>query len=381
MTDLRTNPKFHRSKVTEVLPQFFQTEYPKLVTFLEVYYDFVREDTATAVIQDLFDIRNISSTELQHLDLLLGEISDGIDTSSFQANGTADTRLMARLLSRFYKAKGTQLSAEQFFKAFYGVDAEVSYPKRNIFILNDKPGGSLIGPESLKYIQDDRRYQIFSVLLKTPLSFSDYEALYKKMVHPAGFYLAAETETQGLVDLNLMAGITTDPLEPPNYPVVLESQAHLSYEPSYVLLVMEENDPVDARSADEKVLARQVIRGDGSTRSFPLDVSTNGLFSSVKFMGNAPNIPHVIEMLNDKQNVTFQTPLAAGDEVIIEAGEGIVISSLETLDKYENVTLQQLYDDFGTVAEWVSVKPPTLDDNTLDLSQTYENIDADEHNG
>ena len=144
---------------------------------------------------------------------------------------------------------------------------------------------------------------------------------------------------------------------------------------------MEENDPVDARSADEKVLARQVIRGDGSTRSFPLDVSTDGLFSSVKFMGNAPNIPHVMEMLNDKQNVTFQTPLAAGDEVIIEAGDGIVVSSLETLDKYETVTLQQLSDDFGSVAEWVSVKPPTLDDGTLDLSQTYENLDADEHGG
>lgn len=316
MTDLRTNPKFHRSKVTEVLPQFFQTEYPKLVTFLEVYYDFVGEETATAVIQDLFDIRNISSTELQHLDLLLGEISDGIDTSSFQANGTADTRLMTRLLSRFYKAKGTQLSAEQFFKAFYGVDAEVSYPKRNIFILNDKPGGSLIGPESLKYIQDDRRYQIFSVLLKTPLSFSDYEALYKKMVHPAGFYLAAETETQGLVDLNLMAGITTDPLEPPNYPVVLESQAHLSYEPSYVLLVMEENDPVDRRTQTQK-----------------------------------------------------------------DTGTGIIVSSLETLDKYETITLQQLYDDYGTLAEWTGVKPPTLDDGTLDLSQTYENLDAEEHGG
>lgn len=381
MTGLRTNPKFHQSKVTQVLPQFFQGQYPNLIKFLEAYYDFAGEETAAAEIEELFDIRNISATDLEYLDLLMREISDGIDTDSFDANADVNPRLMARLLSHFYRAKGTQLSAEQFFKAFYGEDVEVIYPKRDIFILNDRPGGSLIGPQSLKRIQDDKKYQIFSVLLKTGMSFGDYESLYKKMVHPAGFYLAGETETQGFGDLDMMAGQTTDPLEVPNYPVVLETSSHGSLEPTYSLLVMEENDPVDARSADEKVLARQVIRGDGSTRSFPLDVSTDGLFSSVKFMGNAPNIPHVMEMLNDKQNVTFQTPLAAGDEVIIETGDGIVVSSLETLDKYETVTLQQLSDDFGTVAEWVSVKPPTLDDGTLDLSQTYENLDADEHGG
>ena len=113
-----------------------------------------------------------------------------------------------------------------------------------------------------------------------------------------------------------MAGPTTDPLEVPNYPVVLETSSHMSLEPIYSLLVMEENDPVDARTQAQK-----------------------------------------------------------------DDGDGIIVSSLETLDKYETVTLQQLSDDFGTVAEWVSVKPPTLDDGTLDLSQTYENLDADEHGG
>ena len=65
----------------------------------------------------------------------------------------------------------------------------------------------MIGPQSLKRIQDDRRYQIFSVLLKTGMSFGDYEALYKKMVHPVGFYLAGETETQGFGDLDLMVPV------------------------------------------------------------------------------------------------------------------------------------------------------------------------------
>ena len=316
MSDLRIDPKFHQPKVSQVLPQFFQEQYPRLVYFLELYYKFTEKESVEKIINELIDIRNISTTELEHLDLLIGEISDGLDAGSFDQNVNADPRFMARLLSRFYRSKGTQLSAEQFFKAFYGVDVEVTYPKRNIFRLNDKPRGSLIGPNSLKYIQDDKRYQIFSVLLKTPLSFSDYEIMYKKMVHPAGFYLAAETETLGFGDLGVMAGDTTDPLEIPNYPVVLETTQSGSLAPTYSLLVMEENDPVDARTQAQK-----------------------------------------------------------------DDGTGIIVSSLETLVKYETITLQQLSDDFGTIGEWAGVKPPTLDDGTLDLSQTYENLDAEEHGG
>ena len=307
-------PKFHQSQVSQVLPAFFQEEYPKLILFLEKYYESTGEDGGTTInekIHHLFGIRNISETELSNLDYLIGEISDGLETSSFYQS----PRLMARLLTEMYRAKGTQISTEQFFKAFYGEDVEVSYPKRDIFILNDKPGGSLIGPESLKYIQDDKKYQIFSVLLKTGMSLSDYEILYKKLIHPAGFYLAAETETQSLAQLGLMAGPTTDPLEIPNYAIVLQSTALGQHvQPTYSLLTMEENDAVDIRTQTQR-----------------------------------------------------------------DEGTGIIVSSLETLDRYENVSLQQLVDDFVTVADWAGVRPPTLDDEGLDLSQDYETLDASDH--
>jgi len=299
----RTNTKFHQSHVTQILPEFYQEQYPDLIRFIEAYYKYTGEDGSVSFneqIQDLFNIRNISSTDIRHLDLLIGEISDGLESSSFYQN----PRLMARLLSQFYRNKGTQLSAEQFFKAFYNETVEVSYPKRNIFILNDKPGGSLIGPESLKYIQDNKRYQIFSVLLKTGLSLNDYEALYKKLVHPAGFYLSAEVETQGIADINLRAGVTTDPLEIPNYPVAVQGTALPTAMTSrYNLLTMEENG-VDT---------------------------------------------------------------------------GIIISSLETLNRFTNVSLEDLMNDYGTVADWVSVKAASLDDGNLDLSSGYETLDGDDY--
>ena len=378
----RSNPRFNRDQVTQALPTFFQEEYPKLISFLEKYYEYTGEDSSVTInekIQDVFDIRNISSTEIAHLDYLIGEISDGLETSSFYQS----PRLMARLLTEMYRAKGTQISTEQFFKAFYGEDVEVSYPKKDIFILNDKPGGSLIGPQSLHYIQDDEKYQIFSVLLKTGMSLSDYEILYKKLIHPAGFYLAAETETQGLAQLGLMAGETTDPLEVANYAIGLQTtQLGTHMQPTFSLLVMEENDPVDARTQEERSQLRQVIRGDGTTTTFDMDFPIeNRMYSNVTSLDITNQLrsvqDHTIDISNNQ--ITFSTPVPLDECVIISAGEGIVISSSEVLSKYENTTLQQLADDFGTIANWTGVKPPTLDDDGLDLSQDYETLDSSDH--
>ena len=120
----RSTPKFYQSQVSQVLPEFFVDEYPKLVLFLEKYYESTGEETNTSIteqIHNLFDVRNISNTELSYLDQLIGEISDGLETSSFYQS----PRLMARLLADLYRAKGTAISTEQFFKAFYGENVEI----------------------------------------------------------------------------------------------------------------------------------------------------------------------------------------------------------------------------------------------------------------
>jgi hypothetical protein len=308
-------PSFHTAQVKAVLPEFFQDQYPKLIEFLEAYYAYEEENgrTFSEQIHELFHIRDITAADLSVLDQILDEISDNLEVSSFHPN--RDPKLMARLLAKFYRAKGTQMSIEEFFTAFFDEPVEITYPKKQIFILNDRP--SRLGPSSMKFLQDDRKFQIFSVLLKTGMSLFEYEPLYKKIVHPAGWYLAAELETQSEAHLNLKAGETVDPLEVPNYPVILESNVIDHLKPTYSLLVMEENDPVDARTQAEK-----------------------------------------------------------------DAGEGIIISSLETLDKYETITLQQIVDDFNdSIAEWVSVKSPTLDDGVLDMSQDYETLDGGDGTG
>lgn len=242
----RSNVNFHTDQVVDLLPEFFESEYPLLVKFLETYYAYTKEDDTISYgdkIKELFDLRDITTTELDALDYLLREIGNGVDHTIFPKDGReARARLSARLLANFYRVKGTQTSAEQFFKMFFNEDVEVSYPKENIFYLNDKPGNSLIGPESLKYITDNRRYQIFSILLKTGLSSADYENLYKKFVHPAGFHLASDVATKGTSSLEIQ-GEGTDPLETPY--VFIETSAHASCTPEYALLTMRETDPID----------------------------------------------------------------------------------------------------------------------------------------
>lgn len=223
MTDFRVDqyrrkPEFHKAQVKSVLPEFFQTEYPQLIKFLEAYYRQAEQHGEFAAkIHELFQLRNISSTELEDLDKIFGEIGNGLQSSSF----FQEPRLMARLLANFYRAKGTQLSVEQFFLAFFGEEVEVVYPKKNMFIV----GESQIGSESFRYIQDDKRYQIFSILLRTGLSKNEYETLYTRFVHPAGFYLAADVVTQGVASIGVSAGDTHDPLEDARTPVVAEGSS------------------------------------------------------------------------------------------------------------------------------------------------------------
>lgn len=242
----RQKARFQRPHVKEILPEFYQSEYPKLISFLETYYDYTNEDKSATFddkINNVFGIRDITSTDLKSLDYLLQEIGNGIDHTIFPKEGREErARLASRLLANLYRSKGTEVSAEQFFRMFFNEEVEVTYPKNNIFYLNDKPGNSLIGPESLKFITDNRRFQIFSILLKTSLSFSDYEDLYKKFIHPAGFYLAADVATKSSSSIDI-TGEGTDPLETPY--VFIETSAHASCEPKYSLLTLRETDAVD----------------------------------------------------------------------------------------------------------------------------------------
>jgi len=205
----RRDINLSKSVVKEVLPEYFSTDYPDLITFLEKYYDFIDSTGNQSFkndIDNIITLRDITQTTLESLDQLVAEIGNGLQVASF----FQQPRLMARLLSQFYRSKGSLVSIEGFFRAFFNTEVTIEYPKDQIFIV----GESEIGTESLRYIIDNRLYQIFSILIKSGISVADYQQLYKRFVHPAGFYFAGQVQLETNFALNLATapGIE-DPLD------------------------------------------------------------------------------------------------------------------------------------------------------------------------
>lgn len=212
----RRNLNFSRSKIREILPEYFQTEYPNLLSFLEAYYEFLEGEDSKAFkadINNLFLARDIQQVDLAYLDNVISDIGNGLKSSSFFQK----PRLMASLLAKFYRVKGSLNSAEGFFRAFYNEEAEISYPKKQMFIV----GESEIGYESLKFIQNNRLYQVFSILIKSAVPVADYKALYTKFVHPAGFYFQGELAIYAEGSLIPTTPGIPDPLESAEGPRVI----------------------------------------------------------------------------------------------------------------------------------------------------------------
>tara|TARA_Y100001937_G_scaffold38426_2_gene54631 strand:- start:224 stop:1192 length:969 start_codon:yes stop_codon:yes gene_type:complete len=184
------------SKVGEVVPEYFEEDNSKFITFLEKYHDHLDSNQTHGfghIINELIYARDIAQTSTANLDELIKEIGNGLQSSSF----FKQPRLMAKLLGDFYRTKGSLNSAEGFFRGFFNQEAEVSYPKEKIFIV----GESQTGFESQRFIQDNAQFQIFSILIRCGISVADYVNLYKKFVHPAGFHFAGEVLTATEVTL------------------------------------------------------------------------------------------------------------------------------------------------------------------------------------
>ena len=183
----RSNIGLHSYIVKDVLPEHFRADYPNLISFLEGYYEYLEGDDDISIIKDLFAIRDIERADAAQLDQIFLEIATGASREYF-----ADPREVLRNFANFYRVKGTKYSAEGFFRAFFNTDIQIEYPRNNIFIV----GESEIGVESLKYIINYGLYQIFSVLIKSSIPINEWRELYKKFVHPAGWFLGGEVQIE-----------------------------------------------------------------------------------------------------------------------------------------------------------------------------------------
>ena len=181
-------------QVEKVVPEYYRERYPTLIRFLELYYQWADSDVSPShLIQDLFQSRDVNQVPEELLDyiedeLLLGQAYFG---------GFQNKRAAAKYSNIFYRTKGTKYSIQQFFRAFFGIDVEVQYPKSQRFIV----GESEIGFESQRFLTNAELYQVFALLIKSELPRSDWEQVYKLFVHPAGMYLGASLQVVSVADI------------------------------------------------------------------------------------------------------------------------------------------------------------------------------------
>jgi len=202
-----------KKHVKSVLPEYFQSEYPKFGKFLEAYYDYMDGDNSPAkLIDELFLNRDITQVDID----LLSFIEDELLLGQQYFEGFVNKREAADYSSTLYKSKGTKYSIEQFFRVFYNSFAEVKYTKENVFIVgnvhdlekekeNHNAGitpyapeitisASRIGPDEQRYLTDDKLYQKYALLIKSTLPIDTWRDIYKLFVHPAGMYVAGEVQ-------------------------------------------------------------------------------------------------------------------------------------------------------------------------------------------
>lgn len=208
-------------KVKEVLPEFYRNTYPKLISLLDSYYEYEDDDDSpTRYLNDLFKSRDITQTDLT----LLSFIEDELLLGQSYFEGFQDKRAAAKYSNTLYRSKGTKYSIQQFFRTFFGIDPDVIYTKEQVF--NVGLSDSKIGPESQRFLTDDKLYQTFALLIKAEKPFAEWKDTYKLFTHPAGMFVGAEIQIVSSVT-DLMEADSSKPAAPP--PIVVENTADIGF--------------------------------------------------------------------------------------------------------------------------------------------------------
>jgi len=234
---------FLHRKVRDVLPEFFTQDFPKLVTFLEKYYDYLDSDDVSSFdnqLRQIYQTRDTQEVPSKLLSTLISEIAAGNTGDNF-----TDPNFYAQRIHELHRTKGSRFSIEEFFRAFYQQNVEVEYPKNNIFTVGHDSAGPLsrIGAESNKFIRNNALYQIYSILIKSPLAQTTWIELYKKFVHPAGFYVAGSVQT----DVEAV-GTLSAPLASPDSgnPGVISSAVTSAIAPFTQMTILSEGLSIDS---------------------------------------------------------------------------------------------------------------------------------------
>ena len=140
--------------VSSQLPDFVRSDYPKFVTFLEKYYEWLETtDSVSYEINALRNANDIDDADDYYIEQLKKDL-----TPYFPQDIVSDKRLFLKLVTQFYRSSGTQESVKFLFRALYNENIEIYYPKEDILKASD---GKWVLPLALRIDTDDNN--IFNI--------------------------------------------------------------------------------------------------------------------------------------------------------------------------------------------------------------------------
>lgn len=115
--------------VKEQFPDFYASEGPRFIAFVEAYYAWVSTTTNT---RDFYTLTDIDTT----LDEFVTHYKDKY-LSDFSLSTSVDIRTIIKKSSELFGAKGGEKAIKLFFQLLYGQDVNIYYPGNDVIRASD----------------------------------------------------------------------------------------------------------------------------------------------------------------------------------------------------------------------------------------------------
>lgn len=141
--------KYISNFIESQFPEIYREEGPIFVEFVKQYYEWLEEsNNALYHSRRILDYKDVDDT----VDDFVVHIKEKY-LKEIQLDTVTQTRKLIKHSLDLYRSKGTERSVDLFFRAIFGVPAEVYYPGDDIFRLSDgrwiKPKYLEVSPSSL----------------------------------------------------------------------------------------------------------------------------------------------------------------------------------------------------------------------------------------
>lgn len=129
--------------VRQHLPEFIREDYQTFVKFIEAYYEFMEQTNgAMDFSKHLLSYRDVDRTLTEFEEYFSKTFLPLLSNQS-----VVDKRTLIKSAKQLYDSKGTKKSFEFLFRALYGEDVSIFYPKDNILRASD---GKWVRRESVR---------------------------------------------------------------------------------------------------------------------------------------------------------------------------------------------------------------------------------------